>query len=323
MSAEKRKSDEPRPEAVAYGQALKEVSRRSEMSQREIAGLLHVHPGHLSRIFSANENTVAAKEHLDALVLLVRNSGAEVSDDEVSRLHALRQRAQEASPRPVDRVARLKEEMNEVKDLVGAFRGRLQEAEWVNSQLEEQISRLLYRVQEEEQRADLESRLRREAEERAVLAEDEAGTAHSELTAARRQLTAAAEYARESDATIEAQQQQLRQLRQEVLVLRNQVRRLAEDDRGQNPDGAPESAPLINVARHSRAAEQQRGAPVRTWLLDADDNVAATSSGVLRISDRLGDLPAKTVLLWLMLGTVAAYISGVALWVFTTQWAWA
>lgn len=72
---------------------------------------------------------------------------------------------------------------------------------------------------------------RAEAQTRAERAMQEAEEAVAGLASARNQLAAAAEYARESNARIEDQQEQLRLLRQEVEVLRRQVRQLTEEAR--------------------------------------------------------------------------------------------
>ncbi|MGW0877785.1 hypothetical protein ACWD3Z_46100 [Streptomyces sp. NPDC002740] len=254
MSAAKRESIEPGPEALAYGQALKAIFLRLNRSQREVAGLLRVDPAQLSRFFSAKENTVAAKEYADALVGLVRESGGTMSDGEATRLHGLRHQAQEASPRQVDRVAALQEQMAEVQALAGTFRGRLHDVESANNRLEDQVERLLKRVQEEEQRADRELaqrwqaekradwgiaeaatrlseavRLQDEAQLRATQAECAAEESAGELTAARKQLAAAAQYAQESDALLDRQREQLKLLSREVKILREQVHILSQE----------------------------------------------------------------------------------------------
>lgn len=67
----------------------------------------------------------------------------------------------------------------------------------------------------------------------------------AELTAARQQLSAAADYAKESDAKIQAQQEQLRLLRQEVKILRRQVHQLTE---GTQAVSTPVAEPATQVS---------------------------------------------------------------------------
>ncbi|MEU9311903.1 hypothetical protein [Streptomyces sp. NPDC048256] len=346
MSAAKRETVEPGPEALAYGQELRKIFLRLGKPQREVAGLLSIDPSVLSRFFSGKPSkgsaadTIAAKEHADKLIRLVRDSGAIVTGAEETKLHDLRRAAQAASSSQQDRVRVLQEQLDDLQQQLdeaevrsGTFRGRAQSLEGANSRLEDRVGLLQQRVREEERRAGREHRARvkeqrqreqgdsradqaerrgveviarfeeveqarDEAEERARLAAwgaeeaaarlgavvrdrveaeeraaravwgaDESATrlraleeqhrevlaraeqesrkskaALADLAAARKQLTAAAEYARESDAKIEAQQGQLRLLRQEVKVLRRQVRQLTEEAT------QPVSTPIADVA---------------------------------------------------------------------------
>ncbi|MFF3208432.1 hypothetical protein [Streptomyces sp. NPDC002962] len=362
MSEAKR---EPGPEALAYGQALKKIFLHLGKPQREVAGLLRIDPSVLSRFFSGKPSkdsaadTVAAKEHADALIRLVRNSGATVTDAEETKLHELRRAAQAASSSQQDRVLVLQEQLDELQQQLddvearaGTFRGQAQSLEGANSRLEDRVGLLQQRVREEERRAGREhwarvkerrqreqadaraegaerqaersaewaaarveaaeeawdeaeerarqaawgaeeaaarlravEQARAEAEERAaravwgadetaarlraveeqhreVLARAEqesrkSQAALADLAAARKQLTAAAQYARESDAKIKTQQEQLRLLGQEVKVLRRQVRQLTEEAT------QPSSTPIANVATQVSGLSTQSAATGR------------------------------------------------------------
>ncbi|MFG2284070.1 hypothetical protein ACGFNQ_35965 [Streptomyces asoensis] len=326
MSEAKRK---PKPEALAYGQALKKIFLRLDTSQREVAKLLSIDPSVLSRFFSAMPSrdsaadTVAAREHAEALIDLVRNSGAVVTDAEIAKLHKLRRAAQAASTSQQDRVLLLQEHLDDLQKQLddaearaGTFRGQAQSLEGANGRLEDRVSRLKQQVREEEQRAGREhwarvkeqqqreqadaraaragsraaeavrrateaaalleaaEEAREEAEERARRAEwgaDEAAARLGEVVRARaeaqtgadrarqeaedaaaclasahRQLSAAAEYAKESDARIAGQQEQLRQLRGEIKTLRHQVRMLTGEVR------RPASTPIAQAATQVR-----------------------------------------------------------------------
>ncbi|MER5200993.1 hypothetical protein ACWD3J_46415 [Streptomyces sp. NPDC002755] len=191
MSEAKR---EPGPEALAYGQALKKIFLRLGKPQREVAGLLRIDPSVLSRFFSGKPSkdsaadTVAAKEHADALIRLVRNSGATVTDAEETKLHELRRAAQAASSSQQDRVLVLQEQLDELQQQLddvearaGTFRGQAQSLEGANSRLEDRVGLLQQRVREEERRAGREHwarvkerRQREQADARAEGAERQA-----------------------------------------------------------------------------------------------------------------------------------------------------
>ena len=94
MNSARGEKDPPAPEIIAYAAALKMIYARLGKKQNEVAEKINVSPSRLSRFFSGKENTVADEEHADALVLLVRKNGKEVTDDEVAQLHDLRRKAQ-------------------------------------------------------------------------------------------------------------------------------------------------------------------------------------------------------------------------------------
>ncbi|WP_435260434.1 hypothetical protein [Streptomyces sp. 1222.5] len=196
------------------------IFERQRRSQNFVAGEIPVDASQLSRYFSGK--LLAGRQHVDGLVRVVRGLGGEVTAAEVARLHDLRRVAQAASSYQQDRVSVLQEQMDEARDQLGAFRGRVSGLERTNGRLEEQLDVLAQRLEQEEQRAD-------EAEGRAFRAEGEVRRLAGELSGAERQLGAAARYARESEALVERQREQLKQLRQEVAVLRRQVRRLSEE----------------------------------------------------------------------------------------------
>ncbi|MFE1928448.1 hypothetical protein ACFW91_38600 [Streptomyces asoensis] len=187
----------PGPEALAYGQTLKKIFLRLGKSQREVAKLLSIDPSVLSRFFSAMPSrdsaadTIAAREHADALIDLVRNSGATVTDAEIAKLHELRRAAQAASSSQQDRVLHLQEQLDDLKQQLaeaevraGTFRGRAQSLEGVNGRLEELVELLQRRVREEERRAERALRAQvteRQAREAAASEAERAGLRVEEL----------------------------------------------------------------------------------------------------------------------------------------------
>ncbi|MER6433954.1 hypothetical protein ABT272_40570 [Streptomyces sp900105245] len=293
MGADKPEST-PGPEALAYSRALKEIFLRLGESQRFVARALHVDPAQLSRFFSAKENTVAGKKYADELVRLVRASDADVSDAEVEELHRLRRAAQDASPRPSDRVALLTEQVEELRSRTQAAAGR-------EVELAARVEQLLRQVQREEQRADKErtgrhreQAERQEAESRAESAQLDAQTAAdrvraseqalaearermegseeravelaAQLEQARRQLAAAVQYARDSDAVLEEQRTQLDALRRELTVLRRQVQTLSEERRSRTAYGdVAETSTQVRLA--ASGSDAAAGARLDDWVL--------------------------------------------------------
>lgn len=286
MCAAKRENTPPGPEALAYGLALRAIFSRQHESQARVARALRIDPAQLSRFFSAKENTVAAKEHADALVDLVRRTGAEVPALELAELHELRRKAQEASPRQIDRVSLLQEQMADLKAVVGTFRRRLHAAETTNTQLTSKIEHLLKRVKEEEKRADRErvwreqaedrveqaesgaeeaaarlreaQRLQDEAQERAAQAEWSAADIAGQLNEAGQRLAAAAQYVRESDALLDEQREQLQLMRQEITTLRDQVQMLSQEKRKSEVSGpVVEAATQVGAVSKSDAVGGQ------------------------------------------------------------------
>ncbi|WP_406363744.1 hypothetical protein OID55_41495 (plasmid) [Streptomyces sp. NBC_00715] len=288
MSAAKRKSVPPGPQALAYGSALRSVYERQGRSQKHVSSLIPVAESSLSRYFSGQ--LVAGRPHLEGLIRVVRGAGGAVSDEEVAELHKLRKAAQEVSSSQTDRVAILQEQMGEVKALLGTLPERLREVESDNGQLTEQVDRLLSRVQQEEKRADDERRLRLEerplreraearakqaewgAEEAAarladaarLSAESQQRAAGAELAAemsaaalaeSRRQLVAAAGYAKESDAVLAKQREQLRSLRLEVTTLRRQVRKLSGEADPVRSEGIAGVATQVSAVHGDQVAD--------------------------------------------------------------------
>ncbi|WP_405966040.1 hypothetical protein OG613_43775 (plasmid) [Streptomyces sp. NBC_00015] len=149
---------EPRPEALAYGRELKKIFLRLGKSQNDVAKLLSIHPAVLSRFFSAKPSkdsaadTIAAKEHADALIRLVRNSDdptVTVTDAEAAKLHKLRRVAQEASPSRQDRVGVLQEQLDDLQQQLDD----VEHLEGTNIRLEDRVALLQQRVREEERRS--------------------------------------------------------------------------------------------------------------------------------------------------------------------------
>ncbi|WP_406278664.1 SCO2525 family SAM-dependent methyltransferase [Streptomyces sp. NBC_00191] len=256
---------EPGPEAVAYGQALKAIYAKQADSQNKVAARMDgVDPPRLSRYFSGQ--LIAGKPHAEALVRVVREDGAEVTDAEIAELHRLRRAAQDASPASKDRVSVLQEQMDAVKAMFGAV-GQVLDIDGAHSRLHKQIDVLSKRVREEELRSESERHERLREQQQRKQAEQAASVSAAELAQARRQLGAATDYARQSDATIEAQQEQLRQLRRELEVLRRQVRRLTEE--APTPDSGSVARParqVSAVADRSGAVDKTRqDEPAQTW----------------------------------------------------------
>ncbi|USQ89888.1 hypothetical protein NFX46_40095 (plasmid) [Streptomyces phaeoluteigriseus] len=349
MSAAKRESVDPRPEALAYGRELKRIFAKQSASQNQVAPRIPVHASQLSRYFSGQ--TIAGQQQADALIRVVRSLGAVVTEGEVVKLQELRRAAQAASPSQQDRLLALQEQLEDLQQQLdeaearaGTFRRQAQNLEGVNSLLEDRVGLLQQRVREEERRAGREhwarvkerhhreqaetraehaqwwaeqvalrveatEEARTEVEERAVRAEwgaDEAGArlraveqARAEaqsraewamqeaedgaagLASARKQLSAAAEYAKESSATIEAQQEQLRLLRQEVKVLRHQVRRLTEEAR--RPASPSVAEPATQVSGGDRPGVSGNAVPVarQSFSPIAPNRVAAEGTTTL------------------------------------------
>lgn len=188
------------------------------------------------------------------------------------------------------------------------------------------LNRLLQRVAEEEQRADQERRLRvkeraqreqaearavqaewgmaetaarleevsrqrGEAEVRASRAEQETEEATAGLLDAQKQLSAAVRYSHESDALLKAQHEQLRQLRTEVTVLREQVRTLSQEQ--QKPDtsnrvaepatqvkpvNAPLAAASVQEAHEAAAASVQASREALWRVINGHVDAPDTSS---------------------------------------------
>ncbi|MFB8137515.1 hypothetical protein [Streptomyces mirabilis] len=281
MSSVKRESIEPGPEALAYAAALKKIFTKLQKTQREVADLLSVDPSVLSRFLSGKENVVAAKEYADALVRLVRDNGGEVSSDDFVELHRLRKDAQDAAKKDKDRVAELRQEMQEVKALLGTFRGRVESIEATNAALEERVEKLMQQLDKEVQRTAQERGQREEAEERAARAELDVEKTSARLN---EQLGAAAQYARESDALIDAQREDLRQLRQEVKVLRTQIRALSRGESGEATGRVAAAATQASEAEGLRGAssEEQSVGPApfrrpRQEYIDAFDGEQSQS----------------------------------------------
>lgn len=275
MSAARRERVEAGPAAVAYGAELRRIFNKQSQSQNHVAQLIPVDPSQLSRYLSGK--LIAGQQHVEALVREVRRLGGEVTDGDVARLHELRRAAQSASASQQDRVLVLQEQMDEVKAQLGTFRGQVAGLEAVNGRLERQLDHLAQRLRQEEERADSEyrkrlqeqtrrveaedrteegarllaeaERQRQDAERRARQAEGKAEAVSADLRRAKEQLGAAAQYTKESDALLERQRQQLKQLRQEVVVLRRQMHRLTEE--------APASAtePIADDAMQVSAME--------------------------------------------------------------------
>ncbi|MGW0943993.1 SCO2525 family SAM-dependent methyltransferase [Streptomyces sp. NPDC002623] len=149
----------------------------------------------------------------------------------------------------------LQEQVEDLRARVAALHGHVHGVEDTKPRLLRRVDRLLELVQTEERRADQERgrrvkerKRRKQAERRVEEAERQTEEAAAEVTEARRQLFAAAEYARNSDALLETQREQLRQLRQEIKVLRGQVRELTEEHRGQGPKNSAERAVPVGAA---------------------------------------------------------------------------
>ncbi|MFI6013363.1 SCO2525 family SAM-dependent methyltransferase [Streptomyces sp. NPDC051243] len=169
-----------------------------------------------------------------------------------------------------DRVDHLHHQVEEIKDRVRTLQDHVLGTEAGDPCLAERVDRLLDLVQRLERRADeehdrraKERKRRKKAERRAEEAERQAEEATAEVDAARRQLSAAAEYAKESDALLEHQRGELRQLRLEIEVLQGQVRLLTEENRADAPKGlaghgARIGAPSVRI-QASRALAQSRG----------------------------------------------------------------
>ncbi|WP_416982646.1 SCO2525 family SAM-dependent methyltransferase [Streptomyces sp. T028] len=92
--------------------------------------------------------------------------------------------------------------------------------------------------------------------------------ANAEVAAARTQLAAAAEYAKESDALLEQQQEQLGQLRAEIKTLRRQVQQLTEENRDKAPSKSAAYAAHAAHSAQTGAANVQ--SPVSTPLWNAE-----------------------------------------------------
>ncbi|WP_157876346.1 hypothetical protein [Streptomyces sp. Root264] len=173
MSAAKRESVVPGPKALAYGQELKKIFLLLGKSQNDVAKLLKIDPATLSRFFSGmpskgtTANTVAAKEHADALIRLVRDSGATVTDADIAKIQELRRAAQAVNSSQQVRVQLLQEQLEELQQQLdevevraGTFRGQTQSLEGANSRLEDWVGFLQQRVWEEERRAGREHQAR-------------------------------------------------------------------------------------------------------------------------------------------------------------------
>ncbi|WP_308403002.1 SCO2525 family SAM-dependent methyltransferase [Streptomyces sp. Tu102] len=257
MSGAKR---EPGPDALAYGRELRKIFLRLGRSQNEVAGLLAIDPSVLSRFFSGKPSkdsaadTIAAKEHADALIRLVRNSGASVTDAEVAKLHDLRRVAQAASRRRDAVVDSFREQLGILQVEVESCRGELEGARLGNTRLVERFERMSQQLREAKQRCEQAEARAEETTTRLVQAvqlRDEAEAAAAEN---REKLLAATRYARESEAQLETQREELRQLRQEIGVLRRQVQSLTAEA------GVSAREPLADVATQVSAAQSSSGA---------------------------------------------------------------
>ncbi|MEV5900041.1 hypothetical protein [Streptomyces sp. NPDC052127] len=119
---------------------------------------------------------------------------------------------------------------------------RLEAVEEARQEAEERARRAEWGAAEATARLGAVERARAEAQIGADRARQEAEDTAAGLASAHRQLSAAAEYAKESDARIAGQQEQLRQLRGEIKTLRHQVSMLAEEVR------RPASTPIAEAA---------------------------------------------------------------------------
>ncbi|MFJ9641392.1 hypothetical protein [Streptomyces sp. NPDC101178] len=314
MRSSQGEKEPPAAEVIAYGEQLRKIFSQLGRSQNDVASLLAVSPSRLSRFFSGKENTVAAREYVDALVDLVRESGQEVSDADLAETHRLRRQAQAVVTTQDKRIAVLQEQMQTLQALVGTFQGQIRDIESVNTGLIQQVDQLLARVQQEEARTEQERQRRlaergrrKQAEARAASAEgtseaalqrlhdalgqrdgqraraaradDRARDLTRELQDAKKQLDSAAQYAHDSETTIDTQAQtiedqaeKLRQLGQEVQVLRNQVQSLIEEGSRRSPESVAEPATQV---REASDGDTRLREAIAAWVSTAETQTAA------------------------------------------------
>ncbi|GHD54810.1 SCO2525 family SAM-dependent methyltransferase [Streptomyces galbus] len=267
---------EPGPEALAYAQALKKIFSRLDKSQREVARLLAIDASVLNRFLSGKPNrdsapdTVAAKEHADALVHLVRNSGATVTDLEVAELHELRRTAQAASRRRDAVADSFREQLHLLEVEVESCRAELEDARLGNTRLVGQLERLSRQLREAKQRYEQTKARAEETTTRLEQAVRLRKEAEAAAAADREKLLAATGYARESEALLEAQGEELRLLHRELGVLRRQVQRLTAEAGVSAPRPVAEVATQVSVAQSSSGAAPGRQSALRAEGLNAD-----------------------------------------------------
>lgn len=273
MSETKR---QPGPEALAYAQALKKIFLRLGTSQKEVAELLAVDPSVLSRFFSGKPSrdsaadTVAAREHADALIRLVRNKDTTITDAEIAKLHELRRAAQAASRRRDAVVDSFHEQLHILEVEVESCRGELEGARLGNTRLVGQLEGLSRQLREAKQRYEQTKARAEETTTRLEQAVRLRNEAEASAAADREKVLAATRYARESEAQLEAQGEELRQLRREIGVLRRQVQRLTAEAGGSASGPVAKVATQVSVAQSSSGAAS--GRPSSLWAegLNAD-----------------------------------------------------
>ncbi|WP_405940701.1 MFS transporter [Streptomyces sp. NBC_00207] len=332
--------DEPEvTPAAAYAAALRKIVDRYRAAggkQQEIAAAVHVSPGTLSRYLSGQRT--ASRATLHGLRTFLEGQEPPLADVDWEELDALCGQAHAASGSPAVQLAQLKEELARVREELARVREEQEQEHHIAEErlaaLEEQALDLADQLRQALDRAQtadgelnllqdrvaeqdeslrhardyirgMEAELTRQQEqalERAQAADSERNRLQDRVAEQDESLRHAREYVRRMEAELAGQQQEASGLLREVGVLREQNRRLIEEQQAvsapetqSGPQFSPEYAHLAGGSHGDQAAaaeevakgwEQQPQHPKRNPLPGGETSPPSRPTGLSRAEAR-------------------------------------